>query len=152
MTMVDVHIDRPSQTGDMPLGGGVVRFRPVRRRIDGDTVIAAIPFDVTLDAQGDATVELEPTTAMFVWEIVELPATPAEHRWLAEVPDSAEPVAYTDLTEMTAGFVPVNARDGDVLRVRSAASPEEGVRLSALWPHDLIVYADDAQDGEGEAS
>jgi hypothetical protein len=103
MTIVRMNVLVPANGADVPAAGSV-RWQPTARRVvpSGGSEAAALvlpaSFTATL-AAGVAEVDVEPSTGVWVWSVVEnFVSVPARRRYLA-VPD-AESVDYTDLVEI----------------------------------------------------
>jgi hypothetical protein len=98
VTVVNIKVQAPANGGEIPAQGSL-RWEPSGRRVGADgSLILPAGFPVTLTA-GEASVDVEPSTELWVWRVTEFfdgqfPRT----RHLA-VPAEG-PVNYTDLLEV----------------------------------------------------
>lgn len=145
MTQIHIKIMKP-KTGGLDPVTGTLRFRPVRRHFDAaKNLIIAASFDANLSEDGELTVDLLPTTSAFVWQVVELAATPQAYTRYVEVPNSQTKVEYADLVEVDAAtFVPKDMNGSQLLKVRHASTQSEAEALSAQYPDVLVFFNETA--------
>ena len=125
MTVVRLNVLLPSNGADVAAAGSV-RWQPTARRVvpAGGGIPAALvlpaSFTVTL-ADGAADVDVEPSTGVWVWCVVEnFVSVPARRRYFA-VPDAVS-VDYADLVEI----------DPDTLAPAPSADPAWAEPLTEL--------------------
>lgn len=97
MTTVNIKLSIPTETGSIPAVGAIIEFHPSYRIEIDNNVILPQPFNVELDINGEAVVELEPTTAYFCWRIREM-MHGGENFYVAV--DNVVSVNYTDLVRV----------------------------------------------------
>lgn len=97
MTTVKIKIEFPEAEGNIP-AHGYIEFRPTARQILNDSVVLPNAFTVELDENGEATVELAPTTTYFVWGVRE--KTHAGENFYVTIPNTILEVAYEDLVRV----------------------------------------------------
>lgn len=120
---------------------GTVRCAPDRRIMDDKRIMLPTPFEVRLDEQGEALVELEPTREQFAWVITILPTRGEPFGRTVEVPDTTATMDYTDLLDTdSATLIPPALTMGELLRVHWCASEDEAYAYSQAHPDDLVLY------------
>lgn len=120
---------------------GTLHVAPVRRHVSGATVVVRSGFDVTLAADGTATVELDPTDNTFAWRVDEFPddAACAFTRFV-QVPASSSTVEYTALTDVDENTLAPALNTGAALTYLLASSLSEAQTLSAANPGQMVFY------------
>lgn len=106
MTLVRFFFGRPSDGGPLPTAG-TLRFTPTRERvIEGgpDMIVLPIPFSRAVPKDtGLLDVDLSPSGPGWVWEIYSHSFGVASSYRYVVVPDSPDPVDYTDLVQVDKG-------------------------------------------------
>ena len=126
MTIVNVALTQPKQDGSLAPSKGGLRFTPTARRVIDGTVVLPIAFQAPL-VDGEAAVELEPTTLAWVWRIDEFVTGSTSRTTYVTVPDVAD-IDYTDLPQIDpATLSPIEAPEP----AWTAALTEADERLSA---------------------
>lgn len=156
MTQVKFSFKRPDSTG-LVVAGGRLRFRPFRRYVSGESVVIPRAFEVALSDQGEATVELTPTSGVFAWMVTELlipddDASPAYTfvRYV-EVPDSKTAVDYATLVDLDpATGAPVVIGDG-IFVPKIAADMESAIKMSEQHPAWFVFYDASAEAASAAA-
>jgi hypothetical protein len=98
MTLVHVVLTVPTLSGVDAPASGVLRFTPTARRVKPGKIVLPAAFQVTLVA-GAVDVTLDPTTALWVWQVDEhLTGVPTRTIYV-QVPDTAEK-DYADLAQV----------------------------------------------------
>ena len=97
MTTVKIKIEFPEVEGNIP-AHGFIEFRPTARQILDDSVVLPNAFTVELDENGEAIVELAPTTSYFVWGVRE--KTHAGENFYVTIPNTTLEVEYKDLVRV----------------------------------------------------
>lgn len=140
MTQVRFSIGRYLPTGSAA-AYGTVRCAPDRRVTADKRIMLPTPFEVRLDEQGDALVELEPTREQFAWVITILPTRGEPFGRTVEVPDTTATMDYVDLLDTdSATLIPPALTMGELLRVHWCASEDEAYAYSQAHPDDLVLY------------
>lgn len=123
---------------------GIVRCAPDRRIMDGKRIMLPTPFEVRLDEQGDALVELEPTREQFAWIVTILPTRGEPFGRTVEVPDTTATMDYTDLLDVDPDtLVPPAISTGPLMRVHWANSDDEAFEYSRTHPDELVLYQEE---------
>ena len=126
MTIVNIVLTQPKQDGTLSPAKGVLRFTPTARRVIDGTVVLPIPFQAPL-VDGEATVELEPTTLAWIWRIDEHVTGSTSRTSYVTIPDVLD-IDYTDLVPVDpATLTPTEAPEP----AWTAALTEADERLSA---------------------
>lgn len=97
MTTVKIKIEFPEVEGNIP-AHGYIEFRPTARQVLEDSVVLPNAFTVELDENGEAIVELAPTTTAFVWGVRE--KTHAGENFYVTIPNTTLEVEYEDLVRV----------------------------------------------------
>ena len=97
MTLVHIRLRAPTVGGTRPANGLIV-FQPSARHSDKTTVTLPDTFTVVLDANGEATVDIQPNGAGWCWKADEQVPHGAV-RWF-NLPDSVATLEYADLTDV----------------------------------------------------
>lgn len=120
---------------------GTLHVAPVRRHISGSTVVVLGGFDVTLGADGTATVPLEPTDNTFAWMVQEFPAdTDCAFKRVVQVPASTSTVEYTALVDVDSDTLVPALNSGAVLTYLLASSLSEAQAMSKANPGQMVFY------------
>lgn len=120
---------------------GTLHVAPVRRHISGSTVVVLGGFDVTLGADGTATVPLEPTDNTFAWKIKEFPDdTNSSFERVVQVPASTSTVEYTSLVDVDSATLAPALNTGAALTYLLASSLQKAQALSAANPGQMVFY------------
>lgn len=120
---------------------GTLHVAPVRRHISGSTVVVLGGFNVTLGADGTATVPLEPTDNTFAWKVKEFPDdTDGAFERTVQVPASSDTVEYTALTDVDESTLAPALNTGAALTYLLASSLDEAQTLSAANPGQMVFY------------
>ncbi|RSX52644.1 hypothetical protein [Bifidobacterium callimiconis] len=144
MTQIKITLKRHTPTGLEPMADGLIRFQAKRRIDTNKNVIVREPFDITLDKQGTATINLPATDGTYIWHVAELPGTTNSYDRYVTVPDSKQTIDYTDLTDVDpATWTPTTMIGGRLLQVRVATSQQAAQELSTQHPDDMIVWFDE---------
>lgn len=139
MAVTNVHFSFKDAQGRPKTG--TLRVAPVRRHISGSTVVVLGGFDVTLGADGTATVPLEPTDNTFAWKVKEFPDdTDSAFERTVQVPASASTVEYTSLVDVDANTLAPALNTGAALTYLWASSLQEAQALSAANPGQMVFY------------
>ncbi|CAN7465268.1 hypothetical protein LJR013_003181 [Pseudarthrobacter oxydans] len=98
MTIVNIDVQATVSGAEVPAHGSL-RWEPSGRRVRGDgALVLPAGFRAEL-VDGQATVEVEPSTSLWAWSVTEFfVGQPAKRRLLAVPPEG--PVNYTDLVEV----------------------------------------------------
>ena len=137
--MTNVHFSFKDTQGRPKTGS--LHFAPVRRHISGATVVVLGGFDVTLGADGTATVPLEPTDNTFAWKVKEFPDdTDSAFERTVQVPASASTIEYTSLVDVDAATLAPALNTGAALTYLLASSLQEAQALSAANPGQMVFY------------
>lgn len=138
MTQVNILISGPSQAGTTVPAVGMLRFTPTKTHIVGTAFVMPLPFIVTLDATGAATVTLEATTSTWVWAVDTYINGVSGYTKYVTVPATGT-VNYTDLVEV----------DLSTLTPTAAPSPawvamaNSTVTTGAIVGNDLVLTRTD---------
>lgn len=120
---------------------GTLHVAPVRRHISGSTVVVLGGFDVTLGADGTATVPLEPTDNTFAWMVQEFPAdTDCAFKRVVQVPASTSTVEYTALVDVDSDTLAPALNSGAALTYLLASSLSEAQAMSKANPGQMVFY------------
>lgn len=120
---------------------GTLHVAPVRRHISGSTVVVLGGFNVTLDSDGTATAQLEPTDNTFAWKVREFPDdTDCAFERVVQVPASSDTMEYTDLVDVDANTLAPALNNGAALTYLLASSLQEAQALSAANPGQMVFY------------
>lgn len=120
---------------------GTLHVAPVRRHISGSTVVVLGGFDVTLGADGTATVQLEPTDNTFAWMVQEFPAdTDCAFKRVVQVPASTSTVEYTALVDVDSNTLAPALNSGAALTYLLASSLSEAQAMSKANPGQMVFY------------
>lgn len=120
---------------------GTVRCAPDRRIMDDKRIMLPTPFEVRLDEQGEALVELEPTCERFAWVITILPTRGEAFGRTVEVPDTTATIDFVDLLDKDpTTLVPPALTMGELMRVHWAASDDDAYAYSRAHPDELVLY------------
>lgn len=120
---------------------GTLHVAPVRRHISGSTVVVLGGFDVTLGADGTATVPLEPTDNTFAWMVQEFPAdTDCAFKRVVQVPASTSTVEYTALVDVDSDTLVPALNSGAALTYLLASSLSEAQAMSKANPGQMVFY------------
>lgn len=120
---------------------GTLHVAPVRRHISGSTVVVLGGFDVTLGADGTATVPLEPTDNTFAWMVQEFPAdTDCAFKRVVQVPASTSTVEYTALVDVDSNTLAPALNSGASLTYLLASSLSEAQAMSKANPGQMVFY------------
>ena len=120
---------------------GTLHVAPVRRHISGSTVVVQGGFDVTLDSDGTATVQLEPTDNTFAWKVSEFPDdTDSAFERVVQVPSSTGTVEYTSLVDVDSDTLAPALNSGAALTYLLASSLQEAQAMSAANPGQMVFY------------
>lgn len=120
---------------------GTLHVAPVRRHISGSNVVVLGGFNVTLGADGTATVQLEPTDNTFAWKVKEFPDdTDSAFERTVQVPASSDTVEYTALTDVDSDTLTPALNTGAALTYLLASSLQEAQALSAANPGQMVFY------------
>lgn len=95
MTTINITLLAPTDTGVIP-AVGKVEFTPTARTVLPEGTVLPSSFEVELDINGEAVVELTPTTAYFVWRVREY--VHGGGNYYVAVPDSDTPLLLSALT------------------------------------------------------
>jgi hypothetical protein len=98
VTVVNIDVQTPANGTEVPARGSL-RWEPSGRRVrdDGAMVLPA-GFRAEL-VNGQATVDVDPSTGLWAWSVTEFfVGQPAKRRLLAVPPEG--PISYTDLIEV----------------------------------------------------
>lgn len=124
MTTVNIYLTVPDSEGIIPAKGRV-EFHPTARYEIGEDIVLPAPFEVVLDENGEAVVELEATTIYWAWRVREM--MHGGDNYYVEVPESVTPINLKDLVRI----------DPDTL---------EPIEQFAAWS-DLDVRVTDLEEG-----
>lgn len=139
MAATNVHLSFKNSQGKPKTG--TLHFAPVRRHISGSTVVVQGGFDVTLDSDGTATVQLEPTDNTFAWMVTEFPDdADCSFDRVVQVPSSASTVEYTSLVDVDASTLAPALNSGAALTYLLASSLQEAQAMSAANPGQMVFY------------
>lgn len=94
MTLVHFHLTDAEGAGLH----GKVGLTPTRRVTVRDAIRLPVPVSVDLDDNGEATVDVLPSTTQWVWRVAEYVASGITRH--VEVPQSAQTVEYATLTDV----------------------------------------------------
>jgi hypothetical protein len=120
---------------------GTLHVAPVRRHISGSTVVVLGGFDVTLGADGTATVPLEPTDNTFAWMVQEFPDdTDCAFKRVVQVPASTSTVEYTALVDVDSNTLAPALNSGAALTYLLASSLSEAQAMSKANPGQMVFY------------
>lgn len=120
---------------------GTLHVAPVRRHISGSTVVVLGGFDVTLGADGTATVPLEPTDNTFAWMVQEFPAdTDCAFKRVVQVPASTSTVEYTALVDVDSNTLAPALNTGAALTYLLASNLQEAKGMSKANPGQMVFY------------
>lgn len=120
---------------------GTLHVAPVRRHISGSTVVVLGGFDVTLDSDGTATVQLEPTDNTFAWMVREFPDdTDCAFERVVQVPASTSTVEYTSLVDVDKDTLAPALNSGATVTYLLASSLSEAQAMSATNPGQMVFY------------
>ena len=120
---------------------GTLHVAPVRRHISGSTVVVLGGFEVTLGADGTATVPLEPTDNTFAWMVQEFPAdTDCAFKRVVQVPASTSTVEYTALVDVDSDTLAPALNSGAALTYLLASSLSEAQAMSKANPGQMVFY------------
>lgn len=120
---------------------GTLHVAPVRRHISGSTVVVLGGFDVTLGADGTATVPLEPTDNTFAWMVQEFPAdTDCAFKRVVQVPASTRTVEYTALVDVDSNTLAPALNTGAALTYLLASNLQEAQGMSKANPGQMVFY------------
>lgn len=120
---------------------GTLHVAPVRRHISGSTVVVLGGFDVTLDSDGTATVQLEPTDNTFAWKVSEFPDdTDSAFERVVQVPASTGTVEYTSLVDVDKDTLAPALNNGAALTYLLASSLQEAQAMSKANPGQMVFY------------
>lgn len=146
MTAIHISVRKPGEDGTLQPVAGSFRFTAVKRYFDAaKNLVIPAGFDAELDEQGAMTIQLMPTTPVFIWKITELAGTDQAYTRWVEVPDSENTVEYADLVDVDpATFAPVAMLGGDLLKVHHADSQADAEAYSAVHPDVLVVFDETA--------
>ncbi|AYN57434.1 minor tail protein [Arthrobacter phage Constance] len=98
MTIINIKIQSEISGADIP-AKGALRWAPSRRRVATDgALVVPEAFRVEL-VDGEAVVDVEPSTTSWAWIVTEFIVGQAAKRRLLAVPATG-PVNYTDLLEV----------------------------------------------------
>ena len=95
MTTINITLLAPTDTGVIP-AVGKVEFTPTARTVLPEGTVLPSSFEVELDINGEAVVELTPTTPYFVWRVREY--VHGGGNYFVAVPDSDTPLLLSALT------------------------------------------------------
>lgn len=139
MAATNVHFSFKDAQGHSK--AGTLHFAPVRRHISGSTVVVQGGFDVTLESDGTATVQLEPTDNTFAWKVNEFPDdTNSSFERVVQVPSSTSTVEYTSLVDVDASTLAPALNTGAALTYLLASSLQEAQSMSAANPGQMVFY------------
>ena len=139
MTATNIHFSFQDAQGRPKTG--TLHVAPVRRHISGSTVVVLGGFDVALDSDGTATVQLEPTDNTFAWKVSEFPDdTDSAFERVVQVPASSDTVEYTALTDVDESTLAPVLNTGAALTYLLASSLQEAQALSAANPGQMVFY------------
>lgn len=139
MAATNVHLSFKNSQGKPKTG--TLHFAPVRRHISGSTVVVLGGFDVALDSDGTATVQLEPTDNTFAWMVREFPDdTDCAFERVVQVPASSDTVEYAALTDVDKATLVPALNSGAALTYLLASSLQEAQALSAANPGQMVFY------------
>lgn len=120
---------------------GTLHVAPVRRHISGSTVVVLGGFDVALDSDGTATVQLEPTDNTFAWMVREFPDdTDCAFERVVQVPASTSTVEYTSLVDVDKDTLAPTLNSGATVTYLLASSLSEAQAMSAANPGQMVFY------------
>lgn len=98
MTIVNIKVQVPANGAEVPAKGRL-RWEPSRRRVGADgALILPDGFSVKL-VDGEAVVDVEPSTDAWAWRVTESFSGRPTKRLLLAVPPGG-PINYTDLLEV----------------------------------------------------
>lgn len=127
MTTITVDLRRPSEDGTYVSAGITLECTPTKRFDMDDFVVLPLPFRTRVVE--DTTITLQATDDTWCWKINERESGRSSLRYVI-VPESAEPVSYTDLVEV------------------DPATLEPGTEPEAAWNLALDVVAEEVVDHE----
>ncbi|AYN58856.1 tail protein [Arthrobacter phage Richie] len=105
MTIVNIKVQVQANVAEVP-AEGTVRWEPSARRVGPDgALILPVGFPVDL-VNGEAVVDVEPSTNVWAWRVTEAFVGRPPRRRLLAVPTEG-PVNYTDLLEVDPGTLDV---------------------------------------------
>lgn len=132
MTTVRVDLRHPDPSGiDVPSIGQMKWTPTLRRHIeletdDGELDYIVLPEAFVVDVNGSFEIEVDPTTPLWAWRVVELVPGGSKARYFA-VPDSDTVVDYADLVEV------------DLATLEPQAQPEAAWWLALQEVEDTIA-------------
>lgn len=97
MTTINITLLKPSDEG-LIAAVGYIEFKPTARQEIPEGIVLPSPFEITLDENGQATVELAPTTPYFAWRIRE--HVFSGDNYFVAVPNTEEIIEYTELERL----------------------------------------------------